>query len=221
MPLHHVLPALTLFCLLSFPAFAGFEEGKSAYDRKDWRTAIAELRPLAENGDDRAMVIIANMYSEGLGVIQNGKEAMSLYKRAATQKNNTDAMVAIASLYINGGGVAKNFRTAQEWYLHAAELGDPLGAFFYATLTLRGNRKAGDDVKPDFYNACKWFLISAKYQKHQKLKRTAEEFARNISRQKLTPEQAAAAAREAGNWAPKPAKVLNSFPSDPEESGKP
>ena len=39
---------LALISFLSSPAFAGFKEGKDAYNRKDWVEAITELRPLAE-----------------------------------------------------------------------------------------------------------------------------------------------------------------------------
>ena len=200
---------------LSFPAFAGFEEGRAAYDRKDWRGAITHLRPLAEAGDDRAMVIIGNMYAEGHGVVHNDKEALSLYKRAATEKNNADAMVAVASFYLNGMGVPRNFKTALEWYQRAAERGNQIGAFFYATMMLRGNKSVtkdvgkddiGDvgnnDIKPDFYIAYKWFLIAAKETEYPKLQTAAAAFAKNIADQKLTPALVAKARKEAAAWKP-------------------
>ena len=57
----------TFLCLLlSTPAWGGFDEGKEAYDRKDYATALREWRPLAEQGHAIAQ--------HNLGLLYNNEE---------------------------------------------------------------------------------------------------------------------------------------------------
>jgi len=212
--LQRFLLVLALLPLLMSPAFAGFEEGKSAYDRKDWVNTVVQLRPLAETGDDRAMILLGNMYNEGLGVVQNQQEALSLYKRAAAEKNNAEAMVAVAAMYTSGIGVGRNLNTSMQWFRRAAMLGDQTGAFFYATILFRGNKSATDDIKPDFYNSYKWFKIAAQKTQHAKLQQTALELSKRVAQQKLTPEDVARADKEAEAWNPVQASDLGPVPAD-------
>lgn len=212
--LQPILLVLLFLSLLASPACAGFEEGKNAYNRKDWVGAITELRPLAEVGDDRAMIIIANMYNDGLGVIQSPAEAFSLYKRAAG-KNNTEAMVAIAALYTSGEGVDQNLNTAAQWFLRAANLGDQTGAFFYATILFRGNKSPTDDIKPDLYNSYKWFRIAAKEKQYPKYQQAAEELAKRVAEKFLPAEDVARADKEAASWKPIDVSSLGPAPADP------
>ena len=205
---------LLLVSFLSSPAFAGFKEGKDAYDRKDWVEAITELRPLAESGDDRAMIILANMYNDGLGVIQSYRGAMSLYKRAAIEKNNTEAMVAIAAMHISGLGVSKNLNTTLQWSKRAAQLGNQQGAFFYALILLRGNKSSTDNIQPDIYNSYKWFRIAAAEKQDSKFQHAAEELAKRIASKKMTTEETAKADKEAADWKPVKAASLGPVPTD-------
>ncbi|MCK5518884.1 MAG: sel1 repeat family protein [Alphaproteobacteria bacterium] len=206
---------LALISFLSSPAFAGFKEGKDAYNRKDWVEAITELRPLAESGDDRAMIILANMYNDGLGVAQSYKGAMSLYKRAAIEKNNTEAMIAIAAMHISGLGVSKNLNTALQWSKRAAQLGNQQGAFFCALILLRGNKSPTDDIQPDIYNSYKWFRIAAAEEQNPKFQQAAEKLAKHIADLKLTAEETAKADKETADWKPVDAASLGPVPADP------
>jgi hypothetical protein len=213
--LRPALLALSFLLVLSFPAAAGFEEGRNAYNNKDWERTILELRPLAETGDDRAMLLIGNMYYYGYGVIQDYQEAMSLYRRAAAEKNNTDAMLAMAAMYTSAVGVDQNLNTAAQWFLRAAQLGDQTGAYFYATILFRGNKSATDDIKPDFYNSYKWFRICAKGTQYPKYRQAAEELAEAIARKKLPAEDVAKADKEAVEWKPLDAANLGPLPAEP------
>jgi TPR repeat protein len=196
-----ILFFIALFCCLSLPALAGFEEGRAAYDRKDWETTVTELRPLAERGDDRAMVLIGNMYYFGYGVLQSYKEAASLYQRAAA-KNNIDAMLALGAMNVSGKGGDINLHSAVQWFEAAAKHGSHSGAFFYALIMARGNKSKTDDIKPDFYNAYKWFRIAGSEGAPPKLQRSAQKFASGIAKKKLTVEQIAKADAEAAAWKP-------------------
>ena len=213
--LRPTLLVLAFLSVLAAPACAGFEEGKDAYNRKDWEKTILELRPLAETGDDRAMMLIGNMYYYGYGVIQDYQEALSLYRRAAAEKNNPDAMLAIAAMYTSADGVNQNLHTAAQWFLRAAQLGDQAGAYFYATILFRGNKSATDDIRPDFYNAYKWFRICAKGTQYPKYREAAEELAGAIARKKLSAETVTKADKEAAEWKPLDAASLGPLPAEP------
>jgi hypothetical protein len=56
-----------------------------AYGRKDFATAIAIWRPLAEQGNAEAETLLGAMYWSGEGVPRDHREAARLYLRAARQ----------------------------------------------------------------------------------------------------------------------------------------
>ena len=49
-------------------AWAGLSEGLAAYTRSDYATALKEMRPLAEQGDAQAQLLLVTMYDRGQGV---------------------------------------------------------------------------------------------------------------------------------------------------------
>ena len=185
--------------MLSFiasPAFADFDAGKKAYDKKDWLTAIQQLRPLAEAGDDRAMVILGNMYSNGgFGVMASHTEALSLYCRAATEKNNAQAMDVIGAMYVSGFGVNQNLQIALQWFNRSALLGDQIGAFYYATIQLQGNKTPPNQLTPDIYSAYKWYKIAAAENQYAKFQDTAAKIAQGIITKKMLPQRAGSQSR--------------------------
>jgi len=52
-------------------ALTDFEDGKAAYQRGDYATALKEFRPLAEQGDTKAQLLLGLMYFEGRVVAQD------------------------------------------------------------------------------------------------------------------------------------------------------
>jgi len=171
--------------LLSSAALAGLKEGVVAYHQKEWMKAIAHLRPQAEGGNDTAMTLLANMYSDGLGVIQNDAEAFSLYSRAA-EKGNVEAMVAVGAMHASGRSVAQNMKRAAEWFERAASLGNQTGAFLYASALYRGNKGGKNDTRPDFYAAYKWFRIAEKRNGNPNIQIAAKAMADEISAKNLS-----------------------------------
>ncbi len=212
--LKRILITVLFLSFAAAPAFAGFDEGKKAYDKKDWPAAIKELRPLAESGDDRAMVILGNMYHSGYGVVSSEKEAMRLYKRAATEKNNTQAMDAIGAMYVSAVGVEQNLMTARDWFKRSALLGDQAGAFFYASLLL-GNKTPPNNLPPDLYNAYKWFKIGAQKKDDLKLQNLCSKMALGIAKKLLPKDQTDKADKEAADWKPVGVETLGPVPPDP------
>lgn len=72
---------------------AGYEEGATAFNWRDYPTALAELEPLAQQGDWRAQALLGRMYRDGEGVAQDNVRAYHWFDRAAA---GGDAESAVA-----------------------------------------------------------------------------------------------------------------------------
>lgn len=208
------LATVGVAALLSTQAFAGFLEGKKAYDKADWMTAIMNLRPLVEAGDARAAVLLGNMYLDGHGVNEDAVEAASLYRKAALA-HNTDAMVALAVLYQKGRGVDINIPVSRGWYERAARLGNQPAAFLYALHLFGGSKGMRFDFKPDPAGAYQWLKIVSLHGPDKKLAAGAAKMADQIVAQKLiTNDELVAADRDVANWKP---EMPESFTQTPED----
>ena len=109
------LVAATLAMGPSGPAGAGFEEGLAAFYRFDYRTALAEWRPLAEAGDPDAQYQLGIMYYRGEGVVQDYREAAAWYRSAAEQ-GDTEAQLNLGLMYAQGLGVSQDYVQAYKWF---------------------------------------------------------------------------------------------------------
>ncbi len=207
-----IILALALVLAFSAPAFADFAKGKSAYDQKQWKIAIENLRPAAESGDDNAMVILGNMYADGLGVGKDPKEAFTLYHRAAV-KNNAAGMAATAAFYQRGLGVPVNTRMAIEWFHRSAKIGHQTGAFFYAVHSYQGSKGKDYDIPPDFARAYKWLRIAAKTGVNTKIQKASAQLADGLAK-KMTPEELAKVSQEVADWKPLLPSELGPLPED-------
>ncbi len=136
-------------------ASAGFDEGYAAWERGDYRTAMAEWRPLAEQGDAVAQYNLGLMYYKGLGVPQDYKEAVKWYRLAAEQ-GDADAQNNLGAMYQDGSGVPQDYAEAVKWYRLAAEQG-----IAKAQYTLGGIYYSGQGVPQDIKKAFSWFSKSA------------------------------------------------------------
>lgn len=201
---------LLSLCFTATPARADFNQGKIAYDTKQWREAIANLRPAAERGDARAMVLLGNMYAEGFGVEKDEVEAFVLYRRAA-EKDNKDGIIAVATFYQGGRGVSKNIRLAIEWFERGAKMGDQVCAFFYAVHLYQGSKGDTFDFKPNHAESYKWFLIASEGTGFPNLAKTSENMAKQVG-EKLNALERAAAERGAREWRPIPPSQLGPAP---------
>jgi TPR repeat protein len=198
--------------LFTAPAFAGFDEGKQAYDKARWMEAIINLRPAVEAGDARAMILLANMYMEGHGVGQDSKEAFGLYHEAAL-KNNTDGMVAVATLYQTGNGVPVNTPLAVGWFERAARMGNMDAALIYAIHMYQGSKGKDYDIKPNHEASYRWFRIIAAHSQNKKQAHAAEMSAERLSK-KLTHDEIVQGDREVANWKPEMPEEIG---PDPEQ----
>lgn len=111
-----------LILISSIFTWAGdLEDGLSAYEKQDYKTALIKLRKLAEQGDDISQFYIGSMYRNGQGVVKDYKAAMRWYTMAAKQ-GNTEAMYNLGVMYANGEGVVKNYARGHMLIMEARQI---------------------------------------------------------------------------------------------------
>ena len=148
-------------CLLFFPSMAladPLEAGLGALERGHYGTALRALRPLANQGDISAQVILGNLYEKGLGIKQDNSTALSWYEKAAEQ-NSKEGQYNAGLMYFNGSGVEVNREASYQWFSKAAEAGSMEAAYMLGV-----SYHDGKGVSVNFERARFWFLKSAKQQ---------------------------------------------------------
>lgn len=146
---------LSAICLMCGPVFgAALEDGRDAYHKGDYASALKLLRPLADQGNPEAQVFIGMSYEFGDSIAKNAKEAINWYRKAA-QKGNADAAYNLGTMYEDGEGAAKNIPEAMKWFRMGAAKGDPLSQRELGTLYRDGN-----GIKRDPEQAARWFRMA-------------------------------------------------------------
>jgi TPR repeat protein len=139
---------------------AEFDKGFKALQSGDFKTAIAEWTPLAEQGHAPAQNNLGAMYDNGTGVPENDKTAVKWYTLAAKQ-GHAGAQNNLGLMYANGNGVPENDKTAVMWYTKAAKQGSADGqnhmGFMYVT---------GSGVLTDNRRAYMWWNLGS-YNGHE------------------------------------------------------
>jgi len=100
-----------------------YEDGFSAFEKKDYVTAINIWKKLAEAGNVKSQNSLGYMYETGNGVKKNLKEAFKWYKKSAEQ-GFSKGQYNVGLMYHAGRGVSQNFEAAAKWYRLAAAQGD-------------------------------------------------------------------------------------------------
>ena len=87
MSIKKIITGLTLSMLLGsgVAVSADFNKGLEAAQSGDFKTALAEWTPLAEQGGSDAQYNLGIMYDSGRGVPENDKTAVKWYTKAAEQ----------------------------------------------------------------------------------------------------------------------------------------
>ncbi|MCH7888559.1 MAG: SEL1-like repeat protein [Proteobacteria bacterium] len=101
---------------------ADIDACKDAYTSQRYSDALQDCRRLAEEGQSRALYLLADMYRNGLGVQKHMGMAATWYRRAA-EEGQSRAQYLLADMYRNGLGVQKDTGMAATWYRRAAEQG--------------------------------------------------------------------------------------------------
>jgi hypothetical protein len=115
--------AIVLLLSLAAPVAAGpLEDGRDAYNRGDYATALRLLHPLADQGHAYAQFNLGLMYDYGWGVPQNYAEAVKWFRLAADQ-GNAGAQIKLGLMYQLGQGVPQDYIHAHMWLNLAAAQG--------------------------------------------------------------------------------------------------
>ena len=109
MRINYILMVLALSMLLvsSLAVAADFETGLKAYRSGNFKTALTQWVPLAEQGHVSAQAYLGQMYGQGIGVLRNHKTAVKWYTKVAEQ-GHAATQNTLGYTYDYGRGVAKN-----------------------------------------------------------------------------------------------------------------
>ncbi len=107
-------------------ATAGLSEGRAAYARGDYSSALAELTPLAKAGNAHAQRMLGAMYRQGHGVAKNAERALHWTREAVKQgdgggrANIPLAQYRLGTFFLEGLGGTRDRVRAFVWYTRAA-----------------------------------------------------------------------------------------------------
>ncbi len=147
---------LLVLAIFSSPVRAGMDEALAAIETGDYAAAVAELRPLAEQGVVEAQRSLGLLYFEGIGVPRDAVEAARLFRLAA-ELGDADAQVYLGGLHQSGDGVPQDFEEALQWFGLAAEQGHP-----GAQRRLGDAYSYGHGVEQDHEEAVRWYRLAAR-----------------------------------------------------------
>ena len=152
---------LTVFVVASSlasvsPSRAGFEEGRAAYMRGDFKTALQEWLPLAENGLASAHYNLGLIYVRGgRGAPQDFAQALGWFQRAAEQ-GHTAGQHALGLMYAQGKGTPQDFAEAVMWWRKAADQGYANAQFSLGLMYFEGQ-----GVSQNHAEGARWFRKAA------------------------------------------------------------
>jgi TPR repeat protein len=183
-----VATSLLLFALLCpIEGIAGtYEDGDSAFQRKDYTTAMQHWKPIAAAGHAGAQLGVATLYYGGLGVVQDYGQAFAWCTKSADQ-GDAKAKYVLGAMYRDGKGVDKNLSLAMALFREAAEH-DVHGAQY----SLGMMYLLGEGVPPNYAEACYWLSLAAGADdKDNSQLRASASYLRDEAASKLSAEQVA------------------------------
>lgn len=143
----------------SAPRPSATDHAAKAMQKGDFKTALAELSPLAAKGDPNAQFLLGMLYDAGNGVTRDQARAASLYRKAAEQ-HHLIAQLFLGVLYYSGQGVKKDPGAAAHWFQAPADSGNDQAQFYLGSLYA-----SGEGVKQDDSTAIH-YLSQAAAQRH-------------------------------------------------------
>ena len=134
-----------------------------AFQRGFYLTARKIAEPLANLGDPAAQTLLGEIYSRGLGVAQDLKEAAHWYK-ASAESGNPEGQFRYAMMLLDGKDVSPDAKKAKEMMKAAAEKGLPLAEYNYAQMLIEASPTGGfTDAMPYFAKAADAGVADAQY----------------------------------------------------------
>jgi TPR repeat protein len=102
--------------------FSRLDAANTAERNGDYKTALANILPVAESGNALGQLRLGYFYSVGRGVEKDSVQAVSWYRKSADQGNAT-AMGNLGNAYSFGRGVEKDESQSVKWYRSAIDAG--------------------------------------------------------------------------------------------------
>ena len=99
-------------------ASATFADGEAAYEKADYKTALAAWQPLADKGDADAQHALGIMYLHGYGVAPDPDQAVKWLTKSCLQ-GNVHACDALGAMYEQGKHIRQDKIRAYVWYSRA------------------------------------------------------------------------------------------------------
>jgi TPR repeat protein len=109
------------------------DDAYGAFQRGYYLTAMEMALPRAQLGDAAAQTLVAEIFSQGLGVARNKKDAAFWYGQAANS-GDPAAMFKYALLLMEGRDVTRDKTRSEELMKKAADLGNSSAQFNYGQL---------------------------------------------------------------------------------------
>lgn len=167
---------------------AGFDEGLAAYKAADYASALAEFRPLADDGHAQAQFYLGFMYEKGQGVTADAASAAEWYRQAA-ESGVAGAQFNLGLAFRQGRGVSADPAAALDWIVKAAQQGNLRAQYLAAEIY-----EAGSETSRDLVQAHLWFNLAGK-KRYEDAKKRRQRVARQ-----MTPYQIAEAEMLARHW---------------------
>lgn len=131
---------------------ADVQNGRNAYERKDYASAMKELAPLAQEGNVNAQILLGKMYMLGQGVPRNTDLALKWFE-AASDQGDAEAEFFLGAMYLLP---AKDIPQGLKWLRLSAEQGTKEAQLLLGMTYLKGS-----DLPHDLVQADMWLRLAA------------------------------------------------------------
>ncbi len=128
--------------------------GISAFEAKDFTSALRLLSPLADEGIAEAQYRMGMMFQNGLGRVKNEVEGFR-WMRAAADQGHAYAQHGLGVMYLYGEGPEKDEAKAVECFRAAADQGLP-----GAQMALGMMYENGQGVEKNEVEARRWYKLA-------------------------------------------------------------
>ena len=172
-------------CSLVFAA-PDLESVKRSYQHADYVTALKEVKPLAQQGNPDAQLLLGKMYLKGEGVPRDPEQANKWFRQAAMQGNAESQFFLGASYLLPHTDISEGLK----WMRLSAEQGNQDAQLLLGKAYLQG------ELPREPVQAEMWLQLAAKDNL---------DFYRNelrVAEGQMTPEQIAEGKALADSWKP-------------------
>ena len=113
----YAIAAMLILLSFALPVAAGpLEDAATAFNRRDYATALRLTRPLAEQGDATAQYNLGVFYDNGLAVPQDHVRALMWFNLAAAQgKEGAASFRDLVARRMTPAQIAEAQKLAREW----------------------------------------------------------------------------------------------------------